>query len=222
MNIKVFFNRLLIAISHLKDGSFNNIWEGITVRFFSNHHSYGLKRDFTTPFNIIGQKKNLKIRLFNHETDLFALDEGQRHLRLVKENIPTCYVAVDELEQVCYRQWVFKASENDRLKKYFGNLFPELNSNEGLIEGVFTKPDYRGLNIMSNAIDLILKENYNQGTNLFLVFVNKHNIASLKGFHKSGFTPYVYRIERWRFFKRYVTFHELNIKNLKSFKNRIK
>ncbi len=102
-----------------------------------------------------------------------------------------------------------KPNQNKRIKNYFKGIFPALNEDEALIEGVFTHPDYRGLKIMPNVIGEISKKIKQEGINKIIAFVDKKNIASLKGFKQSGFNPYLSRKTKWRFFIRTVTFEPI-------------
>ena len=58
-----------------------------------------------------------------------------RHIRLVKENIPTCYIVENKNQQPVFRQWVFKQDKNEQVKNYFGGLFHKLEKDEALLEG---------------------------------------------------------------------------------------
>lgn len=136
-----------------------------------------------------------------------------RHIRLVEEDIPTCYIAVNQNQKPVFRQWVFKHEENQRIQNYFGSLFPLLNEKEVLLEGGFTHPNHRGKSIMSKAILNIVKLNTYTDTKRIITFVDKKNIASLKGLSKAQFTPYIIRKKQWLFFNRKVSFVPLSPEN---------
>ena len=163
-------------------------------------------------------KLDIIIRPFEN-TDINALKEELRHHRLVAEKIPNCYVATTKDNQAVYRQWLFKYHQNDRLKEYFGPIFPELKKEEAIIEGVFTHPDYRGLRIMPNAIYHILNQDHYTSLTRVIAFVDEKNKASLKGFYRIGFEPYIIRQERWLFFKRKVSFIPMTSDEEKSYLN---
>ncbi|WP_298902044.1 hypothetical protein [uncultured Psychroserpens sp.] len=134
-----------------------------------------------------------------------------RHIRLVEEDIPTCYIAENKDQQAVFRQWVFKPNQNHRVTSYFGDLFPELNHGEALLEGGFTHPNYRGQRIMAKSILNIINLDENNDINRYITFVDKNNLASLKGLYRAGFRPYILRHESWFLFKREVSFTPIYI-----------
>nr|WP_321224090.1 hypothetical protein [uncultured Psychroserpens sp.] len=142
--------------------------------------------------------------------DINSLKEGHRHARLVKAQIPDCYVAVTQENITVYRNWLFKQPQNQQILDYFGPIFPKLTENEAIIEGVFTHLDYRGLRIMPKAICLVLKQDQYKHLNRVMAFVKDHNIGSLKGFYRIGFLPYTIRQEKWVLFKREISFIPIN------------
>nr|WP_321235517.1 hypothetical protein [uncultured Psychroserpens sp.] len=201
----------------IKNGNLKPIFEGVFTRLHSTTNFIGLEV-FAENLKNSDSKLNITIRPFE-ETDINALKEELRHRRLVSENIPDCYVATTKDNDTVYRQWLFKHQVNDRLMDYFGPIFPKLKENEAIIEGVFTHPDYRGLRIMPNAIFEILNQDQYKHIKRSIAFVKEKNIASLKGFYRVGFEPYIIRREQWRFFKRKVSFVPLPSEVEKSYLN---
>lgn len=202
--LKALINRIQIIFILIKSGNLKPIVEGLSTRVYSKVNFIGVE---VVPEQLItsNSKLNLIIRPFE-DSDINALKEELRHRRLVSENIPDCYVAITTNNDTVYRQWLFKHQENDRLETYFGPIFPKLKQGEAIIEGVFTHPDYRGLRIMSHAIYKILNQKQYDHLDRVIAFVEEKNRASLKGFYRIGFSPYVVRQEQWRFFKRKVSF----------------
>lgn len=191
----------------LKEGKVGFLWKNLSIRFYSTITSVGLKRDLHQNFTLAQTRIELKYRLFR-PSDESALNEEHRHLRLVKENMKHCYVATTQEGTPCYRQWMIRSNENDHIKSYFGDLFPNLKSNEALVEGIFTHPSYRGLGIMPQALSEISYLD-NEGLRYIILFVDIKNIPSLKGCKRAGFKPYILRKERWFLFKRKITFEAI-------------
>ncbi|WP_283636634.1 GNAT family N-acetyltransferase [Aquaticitalea lipolytica] len=203
-----FFIKINIAFFLLKQGKLSSILHAIKVRFYSSNNSIGLVKYLNTDFEYPNPKIEFSTRLFKDE-DINSLNENFRHIGFIKEKIPDCYTSVTKNNVPCYRMWVMKPNQNKRIKNYFKGIFPALNEDEALIEGVFTHPDYRGLKIMPNVIGEISKKIKQEGINKIIAFVDKKNIASLKGFKQSGFNPYLSRKTKWRFFIRTVTFEPI-------------
>jgi hypothetical protein len=188
----------------IKNGNLKPIFVGLFTRIYSNTKFIGLE---VSPENLkdSDSKLDVIIRPFE-DSDINALKEELRHRRLVRKKIPHCYVAITTDNVTIYRQWVFKHEQNKRLAEYFGPIFPKLKKGEAIIEGVFTHSDYRGLRIMPNAIYHILNQDHYKHLHRIMAFVEEKNRASLKGFYRIGFQPFIIREEQWRFFKRKVTF----------------
>jgi hypothetical protein len=129
--------------------------------------------------------------------------------RLLHSGLQTCYVAIGPDGKPCFMQWVILASDNDGLRSTFGNLYPTLATNEALLEGAFTPDTSRGLGVMSAAMAQIAERAAEGGARWVITFVDEHNVASVKGCLRAGFTPYVKRLERFTLFRRRVTFASL-------------
>ena len=140
---------------------------------------------------------------------------------LLNENIPNCYVAVDDNDVPYFRQWLMDSKENNKIAAYFGDEFPVLKDNEALLEGAFIPPEKRGLGIMSAGICKIINQEVEADVRYVITFVDAHNIASLKGCSRAGFFPYILRIEKWFMFKRKVKFTSIPPDIFFDFKNAI-
>ncbi|MEH6536072.1 MAG: GNAT family protein [Psychroserpens sp.] len=206
-----------LVFSLIRNGNLKPIFEGISTRLYSNINFIGLE---VTPAELknIDSKLDIIIRLYEN-SDINALKEELRHRRLVSEKIPNCYVATTKNNDTVYRQWLFMHTQNERIADYFGSIFPKLKKDEALIEGVFTHPDYRGLRIMPNAVYEILTQKHYKHLTRVIAFVEENNRASLKGFNRIGFKPYMVRQERWLFFKRKVSFGSITSEGQKSYIN---
>ncbi|WP_298902043.1 hypothetical protein [uncultured Psychroserpens sp.] len=189
----------------------------MSTRLYSQVNFIGLEID-AKDLKYNEASVDLSIRLFE-DSDVNALNEGLRHVRLVEASIPSCYVAVTNNNVVVNRQWVFKHEQNDQVANYFGQIFPRLKEYELLIEGVFTHPDYRGMRIMPNAIFQTLTQEQYKSIDRIIVFVDRTNIASLKGFKRIGFNPYILRQEKWFLFNRKVAFVPMPSALEKSYSN---
>jgi RimJ/RimL family protein N-acetyltransferase len=126
--------------------------------------------------------------------------------RLLRSGIETCHVAVEPDGKACYMQWLILSNENERVHAFFGNLYPRLAPDEALLEGAYTPEAYRGQGIMAAAMSQIAERASQFGARWVVTFVDESNVASLKGCARAGFEPYVRRHERFRLFRRYVSF----------------
>ncbi|MCK7590486.1 hypothetical protein M0G43_07880 [Subsaxibacter sp. CAU 1640] len=166
-------------------------------------------RNLNKEFSPLKARIELEIRLFE-DADLNEMNEKFRHIGFIKQNIPHCYTGVTVDNIPCFRTWFMKSEQNEQIQNYFGDLFPLLKEDEALIEGVFTNPKFRGQKIMPYVIDKISKQEHFNGINKVMAFVKISNVPSLKGFRQAGFSPFIIRHEKWRFFKRTIIFEPLN------------
>lgn len=59
---------------------------------------------------------------------------------------------------------------------------------------------------MPHAIYEILTQDHYKHLTRAIAFVQEKNIASIKGFYRVGFNPYIIRQEEWFLFKRKISF----------------
>jgi hypothetical protein len=204
-SFKVLLNRINIAFKLTSEKKIIIVWENIKTRLYSTKISLGLERDLNNEFKKPKSLIDFSIRLWR-DSDINSLNESYRHIRLVKANIPNCYVAVTKDNIPIFRQWLIGSSENNQIKNYFGDLYPKLKKNEALIEGAFTSPSYRGFGIMPLATASIAEKGKEIGVDNIITFVDIKNISSLRSVVAAGFVPYTLRKERWIFLFRKVDF----------------
>ncbi|APG28636.1 hypothetical protein A7E78_12745 [Syntrophotalea acetylenivorans] len=214
-------NRAKMVFLLLVSGKIGLLGREFKRRLYSNERSLCLRRDLDIPFETPAAKLAIEIRPL-HETDVGELldvhDEGipgkavkdrvQRKLFL-PEKVPVCYVAVTEDGSPAFMQWLMAATENEKIQEYFCGGVPVLNEDEGLLEFGFTLEKYRGLRIMPHAISEIAKKGRDFGAKYIITFVPEKNIPSLKGCKRAGFSPYMVRVARWRWFRRRCQFKML-------------
>jgi RimJ/RimL family protein N-acetyltransferase len=201
-------------------GNSAKAWWAVTYRAYSNSTSIGLRRDLSVPFTGPNAKIPITVRPLAATDDLSALDPepglsadeafwrlSQR--RLLQSGLRACYVAIAPDGKPCYMQWVIPASENRRLRAFFGNLYPALEPGEALLEGAYTPEAYRGKGIMGAAMAQIAERAAEHGARRVITFVDEQNEASLKGCLRAGFTPYLRRHEKFRFFSHQIAFEQI-------------
>lgn len=192
----------------VKKGEIKFIFDGIAKRIISKNEVFGLKRDLNLVFENPDALIDITLRPFRDEDQAyFSLDlqnEG-----LVEKEIPNCYVATDNEDTPCYRQWLMGPKQNGKIKEFWGNAFPVLKEDEALLESAFTTPAFRGKRIMPAAMARIAEKGKDLGVRWVITFVGIDNIPSLKGCQRSGFYPYILRKEKWLIFKKTITFESI-------------
>jgi len=214
-------NRIKMVSLLIAKGKVSLLGREIKRRLYSKERSLCLRRDLDVPFETPAAELVIEIRPL-HEKDVGELldvhDEGiptqafreraQRKLFL-PEKVPTCYVAVTKDGSPAFMQWLMAATENDKIQTYFRGGVPLLGEDEGLLEFGFTLEKYRGLRIMPHAISEIAKKGRDFGAKYIITFVPEQNIPSLKGCKRAGFSPYMVRVAKWRWFRRHCEFKML-------------
>ena len=190
-------------------------------RLHSDELQYGLRRDLAEPFEAPSAKIPLTIRPLR-ESDLPVLlgmdserisDRGSyvrmQRRRFFREGIGQCYVAATADDEPCYMQWLLGGAENARIARYFHGGFPALAVDEALLEFAFTPEAQQGKGIMPAAMARIAEKAADLGARHVITFVDHENVPALKGCQRSGFRPYLLRSDRWRLFRRRVSFQPL-------------
>ncbi len=192
----------------LREGEFQFLIKGILKRIKSTQRAFGMKRDLTIPIRPVRSLKKIRIEVAKPEHHIhFEMDH--QNFGIVKHNIPNCYVAVTEDGVPCFRQWLISSSQNEKIREFWGDSYPELAANEALIENAFTLPKYRGFGVMPHAMDLVAQKAEEFGAQFVLTFSPEDNVNSIKACHYAGFRPYIMRTENWFLFRKKVTFSDL-------------
>ncbi len=200
-------------------GRGRRMWSVVTYRLYSNSVSVGLRRDLRAPCAAPpAAKRPFQVRPLTPDDHLAWLDVREVGLsdeqvyvrlgqtRLLRSGIETCHLAVEPDGTACYMQWLILSNENERVRGFFGNLYPRLAPDEALLEGAYTPEASRGQGIMAAAMAQIAERASQYGARWVVTFVDETNVASLKGCARAGFVPYLRRDERFRLFRRRVSF----------------
>jgi GNAT superfamily N-acetyltransferase len=214
-------NLVNAVFAGIRSGHVRVVLHELRRRLWSDWTHYGLSRDLAVPFAAPNAKIPLEIRTLR-KSDLpkllgmnehYVSDRGpyvrMHRLNFVGESIGTCYVATTDGDEPCYMQWLMSAPENDGISRYFKGIFPALDPDEALLEYAFTREDYQGKGIMPAAMARIAEKARDHGARRVITFVDHHNVPALKGCKRSGFEPYLIRVDRWRLFRRRVSFRPL-------------
>lgn len=222
MRIISYFTKVLRSLYLLrKTGNLGAVWKSLRPRLYSDMTHLGLRRDLSVVFKAPEAKIPLKVRPIDQQDSLSFIDinkpgispsaacERLYQMNTLKAKIGTCYFALDHNDQPCYMQWLITSNENDKIRSFYGGIFPRLDEDEALLEGAYTADDYRGKGVMASAMAQIAERAKEVGARRVITFVGERNIASLKGCKKAGFVPYLKRREKCRLFRRKITFSAL-------------
>jgi hypothetical protein len=198
--------RFLLVV---RSGKFAKLARELMKRIFSNSESYLLRRDLTVPFHACAPKQPIEIRPIRDSDIPEILAARPGRLLLLRANIPTCYVAVTATGQICYTQWLVGQSDLERFRPFFDGELGNLRKDEVLLEFSYTFEQFRGQKIMPAAVAAIAEKGLLSGARYAVTYVQKNNIAALKGCAGAGFSPYLIRQERWRIFSFKESFRSL-------------
>jgi hypothetical protein len=214
-------SRLGLLVLLLKSRRPSLALKTIRRRLYSDHVSLGLRRDTTLPFRVPRSPLPLTVRPIEpNDVALFVdvtgpeVNEGSIMDRvqaacLMESGVRTCYVAVTRGGHVCYMQFLIDPSQNETIRKVYGDLVPPLEADEALLEAAFSLERYRGRGVMLHAMPELAKRARALNLRWLITFVPVTNLPMLKGCQWTGFLPYVERRQSYRLFRRKVTFTPL-------------
>jgi len=199
------------------------MWRSARQRLYSRKVSIGVRRDLSVASTVRPAKIPLFVRQLRPDDDLSLIDAlpGLAHRNtddraaqrwFLNAGLPAPWVAIDERDgRVCFMTWVLAARDNARIRDLWGELFPELQPDEVLIEGIYSAESHRGLGVMPAATDQILERAVaDMGVRYAIGIIDEENGASLKGAANTRFDPFVTREERWFLLRRRVRFLPLD------------
>ena len=198
--------RLLLVV---RSGKFAKLARELVKRVFSNSESYLLRRDLTVPFHAKTPKQPIEVRPISDSDIPAILSARPGRLLILKANIPTCYLGITENGQISYMQWLIGQGDLDRFRPFFDGELRNLRKDEVLLEFAYTFEQFRGQKIMPAAMSAIAEKGLLTGARYAVTYVQKDNIAALKGCAAAGFSPYMIRNERWRIFSFKESFSNL-------------
>ena len=196
---------LLVA----RSGKFAKLARELVKRVFSNSESYLLRRDLTVPFQASAAKQPIEVRPITDSDIPAILAARPGRLLILRANIPTCYVAITASGEICYMQWLVEQSDLERFRPFFDGELGNLRKDEVLLEFAYTFEQFRGQKIMPAAMAAIAEKGLSSGARYAVTYVQKDNVAALKGCAAAGFSPYMIRDERWRIFSFKESFRPL-------------
>lgn len=136
-----------------------------------------------------------------------AAQVNARHL--LESGLQTCYVGVTDDGPV-YMQFLVTADQNDRLAAIFGDLFPPLANDEGLLEFAFTLKEQRTRPVMPSVLVRLLEIAADEGITRVVTYVPSGHVNFVRFFLRLGFVPFAARIEKYRLLRRTIEFRPLD------------
>ncbi len=198
--------RFLLVV---RSGKFAKLARELVKRVFSNSESYLLRRDLTVPFNAHAPKQPIEVRPIRDSDIPAILSARPGRLLILKANIPTCYLGITASGEISYMQWLIGQVDLDRFRPFFDGELRNLRKDEVLLEFAYTFEQFRGQKIMPAAMAAIAEKGLLSGARYAVTYVQKDNVAALKGCAAAGFSPYMIRNERWRIFSFKESFRSL-------------
>jgi hypothetical protein len=198
--------RFLLVV---RSGKFARLAQELVKRVFSNSESYLLRRDLTVPFQAPAPKQPIEVRPIGDADIAAILAARPGRLLILKANIPTCYLGITASGQISYMQWLIGQTDLERFRPFFDGELRNLRKDEVLLEFAYTFEQFRGQKIMPAAMAAIAEKGLLSGARYAVTYVQKDNIAALKGCAAAGFSPYMIRNERWRIFSFKESFRSL-------------
>lgn len=198
--------RFLLVV---RSGKFAKLARELRKRVFSNSESYLLRRDLTVPFHAPAPKQPIEVRAICDSDIPAILSARPGRLLILQANIPTCYLGITSSGEISYMQWLIGQTDLERFRPFFDGELRDLRKDEVLLEFAYTFEQFRGQKIMPAAMAAIAEKGLLSGARYAVTYVQKDNIAALKGCAAAGFSPYLIRDEQWRIFSFKESFRSL-------------
>lgn len=197
-----------LFFSMIANGYIMEMFKILKKKTYSNDYFFMIKRDLSKEIKIPPSRINLSIRPYK-ESDHKYFPNLPEDDRMLSENIDTCYVALTEEGIPCYRHWLIYPSQNEKMKKYFGDNLPLLKEGECMLERAFTIPEFRSKYVMPAASSMLANMAKNDGYKWVITCTHVDNIPTLKGAVKCDAVIYELQTIKWRFFKKSVTYSKV-------------
>jgi hypothetical protein len=210
--------KLRIIATIAKDGDRNELVTHFINHFYSTEECYVLRRDLLAPLVPRPQAKiPITVRPLEQSDIPQIAAEGPTGLLLgvIRAGVPQCYVAVNKDNEVCYLQWLIGPEHRERLRRIRFRDMYAFNDDTVMLEFAYTFKRFRGLGIMGAALADIAEQN--RQAHWAVTYVDRGNVASLRGCRAAGFAPYMLRVDKWRFFRLIESVH--SPQSLESFWN---
>lgn len=198
--------KLAFAIDLVRNGNGKLVWKAFVRRMGADQLAYGFKRDLSVEYAKPRSLISISIREFQKGDEVY-FKERQNDGQI--NEFHTCYVAVTKEGIPCCHLWLIDASQNGKLKRVWGDIFPRLNPDEFLVENVYTVPKYRGAGIFPAVLHEIAEKSKGLGAKYLLSFAETNNINISRSYVYAGFFPYVLRTKRNFLFKRSIFFNDI-------------
>ncbi len=184
--------------------------------------SYGFRHEFAktydepspseVPLYVVPLDDDIAPRVF----DVGGLNDRNRALLERRRTIWEAgfeggHVAVTGDGDPAYLQWFIPPHQNDKVRDYWGPLFPDLNGDSALVEGAWVPPAYRKRNVMSQALAMmneVVGKTSEKGVRYAIAFVQSDNRGAMVGTMGAGYDLYLTRTEHWRAGRRSVKFKD--------------
>ncbi len=183
------------------------VLKGIFDKLYSDKVSIVLRRDAKKENKTPRVFVKLSFRIFKKEDEKYFVNDYE-NIALIKK-LPYCYVAITEDDIPCFRIWLIDYHQNKKIKKYWGNSYPQLKPNEVFMESAYTTPKYRGLGIMPNAMALLAEKINQNGVRFAIMTTPITNINSIKASYYAGFRPFKLKKEKHFLFYKSVIFEDI-------------
>lgn len=134
--------------------------------------------------------------------------EREARERWMRHGLGTCYVAVLEDGRPCFTQWLLTPWDNDRIRRVFKDLIPQLPPDTVLVKAAYTPPKLRRLPVMPAAMAQIAELARETGARWIIVPVGDDVPSMLKAAQWAGFEPWQLKCDRRRLFHSVVTYTE--------------
>ncbi|MEE9413817.1 MAG: hypothetical protein V3V01_00950 [Acidimicrobiales bacterium] len=223
--------RLKVLANQVRSGDIAGARSDVAHWMSSQTESVGFRRDYTKTYaappvpdvelTAVALDATLATRLFDSkglkDRDKQFLD---RRRTLWEEGFEGGYVAVDPQGEPAYLQFFIPHSQADKVRSYWGPLFPDFGPETLIVEGAWIPPGHRKKNVMGSGLHLVTelaKQRSPDVVRYGLCYPEAANKGAVLGTRSGGYDVVEKRTETWKFGRRSVSFEPAGEANFSVF-----
>jgi len=193
--------KLKIMATVTREHGPRELFAHVAKLIYSTSEVYVLRRDLSVPL-IPRPEAKVPITLRELKSSDLPQILAERPSGLLtgvlRSGLPQCYVAVTEDLAICFLQWLITPENRERIRRLRFRQMPAFDDDTVMLEFSYTFRRFRGLGIMAPAVAWVAEQE--KRARWAVTYVDRTNIASLRGCRGAGFYPHLLTHDKWRLF----------------------
>lgn len=209
----------------IKNGDTKGAAADVRQWLWSEQEYVGLTRTLSQTFEPSPANVSLRAELMDESLaakvfDFSNLGERDatylgRRRRFYDAGFENGFVAVTPEGEPAFLQWLIPPSQNDKIKDFFGPIFP-LDNETLIVEGAWIPPKFRKERVMGAGLSLVTEAAAlaSPEASKAMCFPERANSGAVKGSMAGGYEITTLRTTQWRVGRRSISFADTNAAQL--------